>query len=266
MATVPDLQKTVEKTAAAAGDAVTAAPKAVAAVVQAAPAAAAGAVERVANALPIATKPAVKRVPAKRTAAKPARKAPVKTAARKPAVKVAARKTAVAKPTITKKIVNTVAATKSAAQSKGKTMTDTVKTVTQKGEAIIADLNTRAKDAAAKGQQFVGELNDFNKGNLEAIVESGKIAAKGFEKLGQDAAEYTRKSFEQTTTAFKGMAAVKSPTDLVKLHNDYVRSAFDAMVAQTSHSTEAMLKLVGEIAQPLSNRFAVAAQKVKLAA
>ena len=139
-------------------------------------------------------------------------------------------------------------------------------TAVNKGEQMFATLKDRAGDAVAKSQHLVAELNDFNKGNVAAIVESGKIAAKGFEKLGQDAADYTRRSFEQTTTAFKGLAQVKSPTDLLKMHSDYVRTSFDMMVAETSRSTEAVLKLASEVAQPISNRFALAAEKIKLAA
>lgn len=145
-------------------------------------------------------------------------------------------------------------------------MTDPIKTMSAQGEKIANVLKSRTNGTVARSKVLVTELNDFGKGNVEAIVESGKIAAKGFEQLGQDAADYTRKSFEQTTAAFKDMAAVTSPTELLTLHSDYVRSAFDAMVAQTSRSTEAMLKLAGEIAQPLSNRLAVAVDKVKLAA
>lgn len=155
-------------------------------------------------------------------------------------------------------------------QQKGKSMIDTIKNLTSnasaQGEKLTAEMKTRAEDAVAKGKQLFADWNEFNKGNVEALVESGKIAAKGFEKLGQDQAEFARKSFEQTTSAFKGMASVKSPTELVKMHSEYVRSSFDAMVAQISQQTEAMLKLAGEIAQPLSNRMAVAAEKVKLAA
>ncbi len=153
-----------------------------------------------------------------------------------------------------------------ALKQKGKTMADTIKNMTAQGEKLVADLKGRTEDAVAKGKALFADAGDFNKGNIEALVESGKIAAKGFEKLGQDQAEFVRKSFETSTAAFKSMAGVKSPTELMKLHSDYVRSSFDALVAQTSHSTEAMLKLAGEIAQPISNRFAVAAEKVKLAA
>ena len=38
------------------------------------------------------------------------------------------------------------------------------------------------------------------------------------------------------------------------------------MVAETSKNTEAMLKLAGEVAQPISNRLALAADRFKAAA
>jgi hypothetical protein len=152
------------------------------------------------------------------------------------------------------------------AQKENHMDTETQMDTTAKAQAMFGDMNERAKAAMSKSSTIVAELNEFAKGNVEAIVESSKIAATGVQKLGQEAAEYSRRSFETATTAFKGMAQVKSPTELAKLHSDYVRSAFDMMVAEASKSTEAMLKLAGEVAQPISNRIAVAAEKVKIAA
>lgn len=141
-----------------------------------------------------------------------------------------------------------------------------LKNAAEKAQTYFAEANERAKAAVEKGTKLFEEANEFSKGNIEAIVESGKIAAKGIETLGQDAADYSRKQFEGATAALKSLSAVKSPTDFFKLHSDYVRSAFDSVVAQTSKNTEAMLKLAGEVAQPISNRVAVAVEKVKIAA
>jgi phasin family protein len=135
-----------------------------------------------------------------------------------------------------------------------------------KAQALFADWNDRTKTAVEKSTKLVEEANEFAKGNLEAVVESSRIAAKGFESLGQDAAEYGRKSFENATSALKTLATVKSPTEFFKLQSDFVRGAFDAYVAEASKNTEAMIKLAGDAAQPLSNRFAVAAEKVKTVA
>ena len=135
-----------------------------------------------------------------------------------------------------------------------------------RAQAMFADVNDRTKTAMEKGSKMIEEMNEFSKGNIEALVESSKIAAKGIETMGQEAAEYGRKQLESATAAMKTLSSVKSPTDFLKLHSDYMRSAFDAMVAETSKNTESMLKLAGEITQPISNRVAVAAEKIKVAA
>jgi phasin family protein len=146
------------------------------------------------------------------------------------------------------------------------TMETTFENNAVKSQALFADFNDRTKAAVEKSTKLVEEANEFAKGNLEAVVESGRIAAKGFESLGQDAAEYGRKSFENATAVLKTLATVKSPTELFKLQSDFVRGAFDSYVAEASKNTEAMIKLAGDAAQPLSNRFAVAVEKVKTAA
>lgn len=146
------------------------------------------------------------------------------------------------------------------------TMATNFETNTAKAQALFADFNDRTKAAVEKSTKLVEEANEFAKGNLEAVVESSRIAAKGFETLGQDAAEYGRKSFESATAALKSFATVKSPTEFFKLQSDFLRGAFDSYVAEASKNTEAVLKLAGDAAQPISSRFAVAAEKVKTAA
>ncbi len=146
------------------------------------------------------------------------------------------------------------------------TIQSAAETAQARAQTLFTEANDRTKAAMEKGAKLVEELNDFSKGNVEAIVESSKIAAKGIETLGQEAADYSRKQFESATAALKTLSTVKSPTDFLKLHSDYMRSAFDSMVAETSKNTETMLKLAGEIAQPISNRVALAAEKMKIAA
>ena len=56
---------------------------------------------------------------------------------------------------------------------------------------------------------------------------------------------------------------MKSPTDFMSVQAEYLRAQFDATIADFSKSTEFYLKLAGEIAQPVQNRYAAAADKVK---
>lgn len=143
---------------------------------------------------------------------------------------------------------------------------ETIETNVAKAQAFFADFNDRAKGAVEKSTALIAEANEFAKGNVEAIVESSKIATTGLQSFGQDAAEYSRKSFESATAAMKTLATVKSPTDFFKLQSDFFRTSFDSYVAVASKNTEALIKLAGEAAQPLSNRVAIAAEKAKIAA
>ena len=136
----------------------------------------------------------------------------------------------------------------------------------QQTQAMFADAQDRTKGAVEKGQKFLAELTEFNTGNIEALVESSKIAARGFEAMSQDAMATAKSTFEEASQAMQTLATVKSPTEFMKLQADFARSAFDTMVQQASRRTEASLKLAGEVAQPISNRVALAAEKIKVAA
>ena len=164
----------------------------------------------------------------------------------------------------------TPAATKDSSMDMNATIENATQTASDSfkngGGAMFAEVSERTKGAVEKSQKLLAEMAEFNKGTLEAMVESSKIAARGFESMGQDAAAYAKTSFEGTTQTMKTLAAVKSPTEFMKLQADYMRSTFDALVAQTSRSTEASLKLAGEVAQPISNRVALAADKMKIPA
>ncbi|QKR99542.1 hypothetical protein F9288_07710 [Sphingomonas sp. CL5.1] len=267
----PEPKPTAAKAAPVTTPTATVAPKAVTAPAPAkqAPAPVAKAAPAVAiKPAPVAVTPA-RPAPAKQAATPVVPAAPVITkeqtpAARRTVVKPVAKKPAIrAKAVASPKRPATRPVTNAAKEPK---MADTFKNVTEKTQAYFADANERAKGALEKGVKVFEDANAFHKGNIEALVESSKIAAKGAEKFGQDAAAYAKSSYEKANEAFKAMSAVKSPTELFKLQSDYVRSSFDAFVAETSRSTEAALKLAGEIAQPLSNRFALAAEKVKAAA
>ena len=157
-----------------------------------------------------------------------------------------------------------------ASETKDATM-DTIQSITEKTKALFsgantAEFNEQAKGAMEKSAKMAEDFVAFGKGNIEALVESSKIAAKNVEALGQEAADYAKTSFESATEAAKTLAAAKSPTEFMKLQGEYARTAFDTMIAEGSRSTERLLKMFGEVAQPISNRVAVATDKMKISA
>ena len=194
-----------------------------------------------------AAKPAVTKAKPARAARRSAPKA-VKAA---PASKVRKAKT------IQSKRIN---------QTKGtQTMKNEANKVADRVQAAFGDVNERAKTAFERNARFAEELTELSKGNVEALVASTKVAARGVETIGQEVAEMSRKSFEEASAALRGFAEVKSPTDFFRLQGDFARGQFDTFVAESAKLSEAMIKLAGDVAQPLASRYSVAAEKVKTA-
>ncbi|MBA3895762.1 MAG: phasin family protein [Sphingomonadaceae bacterium] len=131
--------------------------------------------------------------------------------------------------------------------------------------AVFGDMNARAKTAMEKGAKSFEDAAEFNKGNLEAVVASARVAAKGFEEIAKYTAEYGRSTVEKANATAKKFAAVKSPTEFFALQNEIAKTSIDSLVAEGAKFSENYLKLLGEIAKPLSSRYAVAAEKVKTA-
>jgi phasin family protein len=213
---------------------------------------------------------AAKRGPAAKRASAAAKRTPAAKAAAKPAPAKAesAKKAAQPKKQIQKK---------SQPARAGRTTTQGVRTMNKQNRAtvdtglfaadqfksVFGDVNERAKAAAERSAKVAEELADLTRGNVEAFVASSKIAAKAVESLSQDAAEYSRKSFEDASAALKSFAEVRSATDFFKLQGDYARAAFDNAVAESARVSETMLKLAGDVAEPITSRYTVAAERAK---
>ena len=202
-------------------------------------------------------------VPAKTAKAEPSKDVVVKTAPSTVAKK--AVETPAASPVVKTAPVESTPIAQGVAQ-----MTDTVKATaektTEKATEFFADVREKATDVAEKGKKFAAEAVEFNKANVEAIVEAGKIVAKGAQEMGKTNMEFAKKNFEEVQVAVKELTAVKSPTDFVKLQGELARKGFDTAVAQGSKNTEAMVKLVSEMFQPISNRIAATTELFKKAA
>jgi phasin family protein len=203
-----------------------------------------------------------------KAAAKPARrstkraKAPVAAKVRKPrqlkAAKVAKARTAPAR-----RAANTIKTVRNQMNEGTRTMKNEANQVADRIQAAFGDVNERARTAIERNTRIAEEMTDLAKGNVEALVASTKVAAKGVEKIGQEVAEYSRKSFEDASAAIKGFAEVKSPTDLFRLQGEFARTQFDSVIAESSKLSETMIKLAGDMFEPITSRYSVAAERVK---
>jgi phasin family protein len=138
-------------------------------------------------------------------------------------------------------------------------MNDTIKQIADKAQAD-------GQAAFEKGKAAFGDMGELGRGNVEAMIESARVAGKGLETMAQQSAAYAKASFDKGAAAAKALTTVSSPTEFMTVHGDYLRAAFDDFMAEASRSTEAVVKLAGDVARPLQNRVAIATEKMKVAA
>ena len=210
---------------------------------------------------PVVAKPASAKLAVKR-AAKPVVAAKAKPVAKITPAKIVAKATKatkVAKPatTLLTKLKDTTMAT---------TVKNTAEDFSSKIQDAMKDAQGRAKTAFEKSQTALGDVNEFSKGNLEALVETGKVLASGIQTMGKSYVAEVKSSFEMMQADAKELTSVKSPKEFVELQSKLMRKYFDGVVAYNSKSAEAALKLANEAFQPISSRVSLAVEKVRKAA
>ena len=211
-----------------------------------------------------AVKAPAEKVAAKKPAAKHAliKAAPKKAAAKKLAPKRAApKKVTPKKTTAAAKTANPVSKLKDSIMATSKT-TD----FTKAAKDIAADVQSRAKTAFAKSGELAAEAGEFNKDNIEAVVETGKIFFAGVKEFGSDQVAAGKTVVETVTADVNKMTSVKSPNELIQLQGELARRNFEAAVSFGSKSTEAWTKLYNDAFAPITSRVSVAAEKFSNAA
>ena len=133
-------------------------------------------------------------------------------------------------------------------------------------QTAFSDIQAKSKAALEKSTAAFGEYNTLAKGNVEALVEAGKILSAGLQELGTGAVAESRAAFETLTAEVKELASAKSPTEFLRLQSELAKKHIDHAVALGSKQSEAVLKLASDVAAPVSNRVAVAVEKLHKAA
>lgn len=136
-------------------------------------------------------------------------------------------------------------------------------TAMSQSKAAFEDMATKSKTVMEKNVKTMEEMGGFARGNVEAMVEAGKIYAEGAQELARKGADFAKKQAEETAQTVQAMSSVKNPNEVVELQGKFVRGQFDAMMQQTSAMTEQWLKLTGDVMAPFQNRMATAMEKVQ---
>lgn len=106
------------------------------------------------------------------------------------------------------------------------------------------------------------EVQKYGKDQMEAATAATANLTKGFQEIATEQSDYTKKAFENASSAFEQMIGAKSFDAAVQIQSDYSKKAFEGYVAQMTKMSEMYSKLAKEAFKPVEQ----AASKAQAAA
>jgi hypothetical protein len=102
------------------------------------------------------------------------------------------------------------------------------------------------------------DVQKLNKDNLDIAMKSFGAVSKGLQAIAVEVADYSKKSFEDSSAAFEKLLGVKSLEKAIEIQSDYAKSAYEGFVAGATRIGE----LYADIAKETYKPFEVAVGKV----
>ncbi len=99
------------------------------------------------------------------------------------------------------------------------------------------------------------EFQSIGKDGFQAYAASATALTRGFQAMAQDAAEFSRKSFETSTAAVERATSAKSIETALEVQQGYAKDAYNAFIGQMSKMGDLDLNPAREAYTPFEASF-----------
>ena len=104
------------------------------------------------------------------------------------------------------------------------------------------------------------QIQKLGKDNADAALKSFGAVSKNAQAIAVESADFAKKSFEQGTAAIEKLVGAKTLDKAFQIQTDYVRSAYEGMVAQTTKIGELYASLAKDVFKPYETLVAKSAK------
>ena len=101
--------------------------------------------------------------------------------------------------------------------------------------------------------QNFDELQKITKDNTDIAVKNFNTVSKGVQAIAVEVADYSKKSFEQSTAAIEKLFGAKSLDKAIEIQSDYAKSAYEGFVAGATRIGELYADLTKETYKPFES-------------
>jgi hypothetical protein len=105
-------------------------------------------------------------------------------------------------------------------------------------------------------QQF-DSIQKFGKENVDAAMKSFGAVSKGAQAIAVETADFAKKSFEQSSATFEKLAGAKTLDKAIEIHTDFLKTAYEGFVAQSTKVGELYASLAKDAFKPYEGLVAI---------
>jgi len=102
------------------------------------------------------------------------------------------------------------------------------------------------------------ELQQASKENIDLAVKSMGNVSKSAQAIAVEIADYSKKSFEESTAMIEKLFGVKSLEKAIEVQSEYAKTAYEGFVAETTKLGELYSALAKESYKPFESMMAKA--------
>ena len=94
------------------------------------------------------------------------------------------------------------------------------------------------------------DFQKLGKDNMDTCMKQFGTVSKGWQAIATEVADYSKKSFEHGTATLESLLGAKSLDKAIEIQSDYVKTAYEGFVAQSSKLGELYTDLAKETYKP----------------
>jgi hypothetical protein len=99
------------------------------------------------------------------------------------------------------------------------------------------------------------DVQKYGKNNMDATMKAWGEVSKSVQAIAAEAADYSKKSFEEGTATMEQLITAKSLEKAFEIGTAYAKNAYEGLVTQTTKMGELYADLAKETYRPFENMF-----------
>lgn len=121
------------------------------------------------------------------------------------------------------------------------------------------DLTRKGMDNAAKSY---GEFTQLQQDMVEAMMASSFAATRGMQSVSERVFALMGASADAQGAALRAVSEAKSPKEAFDISNSHMSGQYDSVVAEMSKLSEAVMRMLHEVSDPISSSMSVAIDRM----